>query len=223
MMDENTALDTTTETGISKVETWAKVLVIATPEQHTSAMTTLKEIKALRTRIVDFFKESKEAAHKAWKAIVANEKTFTDRLDNAEVDAKRTILKYQQAEEQKRIAEQQKLQAMADEKARKEREKLAEQARKAEAAGKAEKAEALRAQAEVVAAPVVRVESKVEANGSSIRKTWKCRVVDAAKVPREYMLINQQALDAIARATKGAVVVPGCEMYEDSGLSVRMK
>lgn len=222
MQNDMVVVDTTTEQGISKVEQWAKSLAITTPTEHDAALSTLKELKSLKTRIIDFFKPSKEAAAKSHKLIVANEKSFTDRLDSAEKIAKQALLKYQLAEEEKRKAEERKLQAQADEKARKEREKLEALAAKADASGKTEKAEALRQQAEVVEAPVVRVESRVEAKGSSIRKTWRAKVVDPSKVPDDWWIINQDALDTFARGTKGSMPIQGVEFYEDSGLAVRV-
>lgn len=45
--------------------------------------------------------------------------------------------------------------------------------------------------------------------GVYTRTTWHAKVVDFDLVPREYMLVNQSALDGLARATKGAVSVPG--------------
>jgi hypothetical protein len=42
-------------------------------------------------------------------------------------------------------------------------------------------------------------------------------------VPREWLTINQQALDAFAKASKGSVPVAGVEMYEETGLASSSK
>ena len=76
-----------------------------------------------------------------------------------------------------------------------------------------------------VAAPVIK--------GQSIRRTWKARVVnmqaiiDAAatgskndnRLAKTVLIVNQTALDAFARSTKGAVTIPGVEMYEEQTMA----
>lgn len=106
---------------VDALEVWSKSLVVRTPLEKELAVDSLRQIKAKKSFIVGFFKDSKEKAHSAWKAIVGNEKSLTDRLDAAEGLAKNAILKYDRAEEEKRLAEQRRLQAIADEAARKER------------------------------------------------------------------------------------------------------
>lgn len=44
---------------------------------------------------------------------------------------------------------------------------------------------------------------------------YSVRVVDAAKVPAMFLRVDQQALDAHARAVKDAFSVPGCELIRD--------
>lgn len=51
--------------------------------------------------------------------------------------------------------------------------------------------------------------------GVTIRKTWKARVVDFAALPDEYKTVNEQKLNAVARALKADTKIPGVEVYED--------
>lgn len=206
---------------VSKVEAWAGALVIKTPAEYSVALQTVQRIKAIRFNVVDFFKLSKDSAYAAWKAIVANEKSFTDKLDAAEKTAKRVLLAYQEAEEAKRIAEERRLQAIADEKARKERERIEAQAEKARAAGKEEKAEALQEKAEAVAPAAVVVESRIQDTAQSVKRTWKARIIDANAVPREWCIPDEKALDAFANSTKGMKPVAGVEFFEEKSLSIR--
>jgi hypothetical protein len=69
----------------------------------------------------------------------------------------------------------------------------------------------------VVAAPVAPVYNK--AQGVSVREQWKCVVVDIKKlclavakgvVSAEYVIPNQTALNARARADKKTLNIPGC-------------
>jgi hypothetical protein len=53
---------------------------------------------------------------------------------------------------------------------------------------------------------------------SGTRETtyYSARVLDAAKVPAMFRVIDQKALDAHARATKEAFAVDGCELVRDT-------
>ena len=118
-----------------------------------------------------------------------------------------------------RREEERRLQAIEDERVRREKERLLKQAENLKTP---ELKMARLEKAEAIAAPVVRINtapSKV--SGVATRKTWKARVVDFNKVPRKYMLVNTKALDALARATKGNIEVPGVEFFEESSLSIR--
>ena len=42
-------------------------------------------------------------------------------------------------------------------------------------------------------------------------------------MPREWMIVNQSALDAFARSTKGAVKVAGVEFVESANLASSSK
>lgn len=216
--------------GISGVETWAQGLVIKTPADYDLALNKLKEVKSLAGRVKDFFAESKTAAHAAWKAICSNEASFLDKLSNAESMAKRVILAYQQEQEFIRQKEQARLQAEADEKARIEREKLEAKAKKLAKNGKTEQAEALKEQAQVIEAPVIAVESKLNTSGSSIRKTWKAELVSMQDLVKEagrgnqmaqsLLMFDQSKADGLARSMKGTIQVKGVTFREVSGLSV---
>lgn len=58
----------------------------------------------------------------------------------------------------------------------------------------------------------------VATTGSSARAVKKWRVVDSALVPREYLVIYENAVDA---AVKAGVEIPGIEVYDD--VAVRAK
>jgi hypothetical protein len=195
------------------------VVKVASVAQRGGALALCKAIKTRRSEVVSFFADTKNKAHAAWKAIVAQEKSFTDRLDDAEKKIKRAVMDYDREQEAIRQAEQRRLQAEADEAARRERERLEKQAAKLKTEARRE---AVLEQAAQVVAPVVQVAAaapKVE--GVSVRKIWKARVVDVAKVPREFMVVNDRALDSYAKATKGAVQVAGVEFYQDESMAVR--
>lgn len=51
-------------------------------------------------------------------------------------------------------------------------------------------------------------------NGVSIRETWKCEVLDAKKVPREYLAVDTKMLSGLARSTKGAIEIEGIRFFK---------
>jgi len=236
------------------------VVVVTTVAERINALDLCKQIKTRRSGVVEFFRDTKDKAHKTWKAIVAQEKGFTDRLDSAECKIKTAVMSFDRDQEAIRQTEQRRLQGIADETARKEREKqeqaaarqraIEEEARqKAEAARKAAeqanaaeraqllrkaeaaerkanaaaiKVEAKQEQAAMVAAPVIQVaQAAPKVDGASTRKTWKARVVDETNVPREFLMVNEKALDAYAKATKGKFAVGGVEFYEQESMAIR--
>jgi len=202
---------------IAPVVARASAIVVKTPEQYTEASDFLKAVKGAQKRVTDFFGPMKSKAHEAWKAITTTEAATLKPLQDAEAQVKRVLITYQTEQEAIRQAEQRRLQAASDESARKERERLEKEAAKLKTP---ELREARLEQAAAVIAPVVTVAAVTPViAGQSVRKTWKARVVNAALLPREYTLPNQQALDAFAKATKGAIPLSGVEFYEESTLA----
>jgi colicin import membrane protein len=148
-MDQKTGelMPTQEEIGaIKKLEHDAEALEIRTPEEYDLTIEAVKEIKRKRKAIVEFFSDPKKKARAAWQSIRDKEKEFTDRLDAIEAAVKKEIMRYDDEQEEKRLEEERRLQRIADEKARKEREKnerAAEKQRAIEEAAR-EKAEAAR-------------------------------------------------------------------------------
>ncbi len=171
------------------------------------------------------------------------ETTAKQKLLGYEAEQRRIAAEEQRKLEEKARREREALEA----KARKEREeadrKAADARQKAEEARAAgdlhqavvlenqatkieEKSEIKATAAEIKAAQVVA--PKVEAYippvvGQSSRTIWKARVVDAAQIPREYMVPNEKMLNDVAGATKGKLSVPGVEFYPEQVMSARSK
>lgn len=60
---------------------------------------------------------------------------------------------------------------------------------------------------------------KVE--GVSFRSTWKWRLTDEARLPRQYLQPNEKAIAAVVRAMGPKALIPGVEVYEERSTSVR--
>jgi hypothetical protein len=195
----------------------AEGIVIASSGDYEMAADFLKAVKGASKRVTDHFGPMKKAAHDAWKTITAKEAETLKPLQDAEARVKSTMLTYATEVERRRQEEQRRLQAEADARAEAERKKLEKEAAKLKTP---ELREARLEQAAAVVAPVVTVETQApKVAGQSIRTTWKAVVIDIAVLPREWMTPNQQALDAFAKSTKGAVAVSGVKFVEVTSLA----
>lgn len=169
-----------------------------------------------------------------YTAIIERAQRCTQLADNK-------LLPFMQERERKRRA--------AEDAARRQREAEEEALRK-EAAAKAEAerianetqdAEALKASEAAVReareglnelrrTPVPKVEAKsvdgVLGSSTGLRKVWKYRLTDIAKVPEEYLVppeerLNKGALNKLAKSEQDMATVPGIEFYYEDTLSSR--
>ena len=145
--------------------------------------------------------------HRRWTGLIND---FVTPMEAARRQIKSNILKWETAEREKAEAEQRRLQALADEQARKERERLEKQAAKMKTE---ERREALLEQAASVAAPVIQVSAPV--TGIRRQKRWTVKAVDEAaffaalaqdKNLRGYVEIDK------ARLARGKAANPGMEV-----------
>src|SRR3990167_4776650 len=103
---------------------WAHALTVTSAEDRAGAIETLKQVKEQRASVVEFFREMKARAYAAWKAITEKESGYLKVLDQVEHTVKGVVLKYDQAQEAIRQAEEERLQAKADAEAEVERQRL---------------------------------------------------------------------------------------------------
>jgi len=210
------------KSGAAAVQT-AKAFKITSQDDYEQGAKYLTGIKTRMKQITEYWKPAKEAADKAHKQLVAKEKQMLEPLKEAEGIIKRTMLNHQQAVERAR----REAEAEARRRQEEEAQRLLEQAVQAEEKGDDQQAAINMAMAEMVsempAAPVIQTPT---AQGTSIRKTWKAKVVDEKLVPAyfngmELRTINMAVLNSLAKTTKGTMQIPGIQFYEDSSLSVR--
>jgi hypothetical protein len=144
-------------------------------------------------------------------------------------DAQKTLaLGYDQERERIRLDEQRRLQAIADETARKERERLE---KKAETIKTPERREAILEEAAAIVAPVVTVAAEEKPKGESTRKLWRARLTDKAaliqaaaqgnEIAATCLTFDQKAANTMATGTKGAVPCPGIKWYDVDSLAMR--
>jgi hypothetical protein len=216
---DNKQLQQETSLVISKATT----LTINNNKDYEFAGSMLVELKTYMKKVQDFWKDAKEAAHKAWKNICEKEFAMLEPLKIAEGEIKSKMAQYQREQEAKERAIREEL----ERKQREEAERLLKEAQEKEAAGDKLGADLLLARAELLdqTAPVAAFQ-KATAKGVSSRKVWKARVVDETQVPTEFAGIvirpvDVKALNELAKATKGKAKIPGVEFYEETIMSVR--
>jgi len=122
------------------------------------------------TQAIEGHKREAARRHKMWTSF---ENFFVDPIEAARKAVKGKIIAWQQEEQRKAAAEQARLQAIADEQARKEREKLEAQAAKLKTP---EKAEERREQAAQVIAPQITIAAPK--SGVRMQSVVTCEVVD---------------------------------------------
>lgn len=187
----------------------ARALTINTPEQASYVDEFCVWLKDLEKRTTAKYADSKKKAHDAWKAVVAMESEDLDKVIEARKIAKSSLIAWD--DKQKAIAEQNA--AIARAKAKKDAEDAALlRAEIAEEYGDKAGAEA------IINAPVVVEPVKVAApakTATMFQTRWKFKIVDASKIPREYLVPDETKIGGVIRATKGAVTIPGVEAFSE--------
>lgn len=196
-------------------------LVISTPSQQTAAGEALRRIKLVQKEVAAHFDGPVKAAYDSWKAATALRAKFDEPLKDAERRIKNELARYQAVQEAEARRQQLEAEAKARAEAEAERKALEKQAVKADKKGDADKAEALRQEATFVQAAPVVVAGPAKQDGIAYRDEWYAEVVDLGALPREYLLPNTTALNALAKATKGTVRISGVEFKSRKVVSAR--
>lgn len=197
----------------------AKALTVTDVHTYGLAAERVKGLKSLQKKVTDWFEPLVTAAHRAHKELTSR-RGETLRPIEAECARLTREMSTWKAEEDRKAREE--AARLAREQQALEQRVQLEVAAALEAQGLNAEAEAVVEQAITMPAPVVPVAPtapKVE--GVSYRSTWKHQVVNAALVPREYLVIDEQKIAAVVRATKGTLQIPGVRIYEEQTAVVR--
>jgi hypothetical protein len=197
----------------------AKALVISDQRSYELAAERLRGVAELRRQIIAHHQPIKQAARAAWERAIEAERWLLDPITTAENLYKTRIAAYEA--EQRRI-EAEKLRQAENEarlKAEAERERELEQA------------ENEGADAEEIAAminePLIVMPPRVEPTfqppkGVSTATTWKgectslsdlTRAVAAGQAPPNLVMPNETAINALARAVRNTLAIPGLKFY----------
>lgn len=216
----------------------AQSMEIATAADAEEATEYLGDLARLAKQVEDRRRELKAPFIKWGKEIDAQAKQLSEPIAAARALVEPKLLSFRKEQQARIDAENAKAaeelriqQELADEKARKEADAAAARLREAQAEGDTEKvqeaAHELAVAAEVRTVdptpyePIQQETTIRAANGASagVRKTWKATVVDPFEIPREYLAVNEKAINAAVK--NGVREIPGVVIEQVEGLTVR--
>ena len=71
--------------------------------------------------------------------------------------------------------------------------------------------------------PEVAKTTRTEVATAGERDNWKWRIVDQSIIPREYMVVDNAQLTAIAKRHHDQKTIPGIEFYNEPTMSTRAR
>lgn len=213
------------------IERSAVALAVVDEETRLQAADMRERARQFKAAVMARFKEPKEAADKAHKAVVALEKEMYGPAERVITILDRKASDYLMALERQRRAEEERLRNEAEAKAEAERKRLEKLAERQMEAGKFEKAEETIARAEDVQVmapilPSIDRSVKTEAGGTSGSKDFGVAVdnvllvirqVADGKLPIACIEVNTSAIKAHAKlnTVNGKLpVIPGVRLIE---------
>ena len=195
-----------------EIQLWrerAETIQVRNPEEMTAAEEVLKELRRRKKLWLEAVEKTVKSAHAAWKEAVAHRDSIAKPIDAAERVVKSRIADYVYEQRRKAEAERRRLQAEAEAKAEAERQRAIKAAQRL-------KTEELReqrlAEAETMVAPVVNVAPEIPETKLSTFTTWSFQIVDAAAIPREYLVPDEKRIGAIVRTLKADTNIPGIKV-----------
>jgi hypothetical protein len=206
----------------------ARAFGVNSQESYDLAAVRLRALVSLRIEILDHHKDMKARAYQAHQAVIAAEKKLLDPVAEAERIYKHRIGAYEA--EQGRLEEEARAKAEAESHAQAaaQREREIEQA---EAAGAdAEEVAAICAEPLPLVIPEPPPATFQKAAGISIANAWKGECLSLAQLVKAIadgkaniglVMANGPAINALARATRGTLQVPGIRFFNQPAVRAR--
>jgi hypothetical protein len=210
--------------------TWpekAKAITIRDQETYNQAAGLLISIAALEKQIIDHHADPKRKAFESHRAICAAEKRLLDPLQDAKTVVKHSIGAWEQ--EQERIRRESERKALEQARIHEEEARLS-LAVQAEQLGATEETKQEILNTPIPMPTLVAKPTFNRAAGLSTSQRWKaevtdikslCRAVADGKASTELVQGNMTALNAMARAMKSTLNIPGVRAIPETGVTVR--
>ena len=210
---DNLAVDLTpeVESQTLAIPERSQAVVINSKESMIEADAFKKEIKTMLKGIDAWFEPIASKQFAAHRAVTSKWKETKEPWLKADALITIKAKAYLREEENKRLAEERRLREVA----RKEEEdrRLAE-AIELEAEGNKEEAQAVLEEPMQFVAPTVQADIP-KLDNRMYRKTWKWRITDMDKIPRQYLTTNDPVINGLVRSLKAACNLPGIAVYEE--------
>ena len=210
---------------INVVEASAALVTVHSDEEYAQAGEITKAVKKMQKKVTEYWEPLRVSAKKTYDDVLARKKEMLSPLESAEKILKSKMGDYAAEKERKNREREEAMRRLAQQEVER---KLAEAA-EAEAAGDAAGAEFAMAEAEVMddiskSGRVSGVAPK--AAGVSTSRAWKITNIDSSKVPVEIAgaiirPVDEKAVMALIKATKGSIKIPGIEYEESVKISIR--
>jgi hypothetical protein len=170
----------------------SKIIKIENQDQYLAAAEMLKNVHAVKKEVMATFKEPKQKASEAHKAICAAEKMHKEPLEEAE-----KLLKSKVAEWDKKVQEELEAKRIEAEKTANALEKSGEESTALEIRKDANK------------------ELKAEkVSGVSFRDKWVFEIEDSKKIPRKFMMPDEQLIRNHVEIKKDKAKIAGVKIYK---------
>lgn len=199
----------------------ADTITIFDDESLNFTFDVIRAIRKHKEIIVEYWKNAKESAKKAYQDISLKEKEMLEICDVSEKLLKDKILKYKQIQDEK----QKELILQAENERKNQVEEVLNEAVNLENQGKYKEAELKLAESEKLKRISLSLDLSQNENKINTQKRWKCKVTDNKLVPCffngiEIREINTKKLLEIKRKNP-EVKIPGVEFYKDENLIIR--
>lgn len=185
--------------------------IIKTAEQYANSADDLKTVHAQEKKISELRLSMTRPLDATKKAIM----DFFKIPEQYCADIKSAIsvkrVEYQREQDRIRREEEDRIRKLQEAEAK----KLEQRASKLKSE---EKAEELRQEAQQIreTAPTVSIPPVEKSEGIRTVTNYKFDIVDATKIPSEYLIPDEQKIGRVVRATKGEITIPGVKIYTET-------
>lgn len=211
---------------VTAIEARAQSAVVQNDIDYQKAAGWLENIKSQQKRVKEFFEPMRKAAKETYDSVLSRKKEMLDPLDNAEKILKRKMTVYYEEQEKLRLTKEEELRQQAQAEA----DRAFEEAVDAESCGDMVAAEFAMADAEILENAAVGIGQlqAPKAKNVSHSKTWEITGINESEVPISIngaiiRPVNEKAVLALIKASKGKIKIPGVDYKETVTISVRSK
>jgi len=214
-MGEIAVIDTKQlEIEVSNISQQAMAMTVTDIVSYQEAGRVLLAFKEMDKNIKKYFKDLKETAYIAWKAVCNRENEELAKLSPGLNYLNKAMTSYKMEEDRKRRAEEERLRKEA---VKREEEERLDAAIQAEKEGEPEVAEAILSESVYVPPPIVETQAP-KINGLATVTTWKWRITNEALIPRSYLMPDEVRINGVVKSLKSDCNIPGIEVYPEQSM-----